>query len=80
METDKLIQRSIREDLPHVSTLLVIARRLSTVADFDKILVLDVGKGVEFGAPRELMDKGGAFKSLVDRSSERDVLRRAIYG
>lgn len=80
METDKLIQRSIRENLPHVSTLLVIAHRLSTIADFDKILVLDAGKGVEFGAPRELMDKGGAFRSLVDRSSERDVLRRAIYG
>lgn len=36
METDKLIQRSIREKLPHVSTLLVIAHWLSTIADFDK--------------------------------------------
>ncbi|KAI9931721.1 hypothetical protein ASPWEDRAFT_150886 [Aspergillus wentii DTO 134E9] len=79
MDTDKLIQRSIREELPHVSTLLVIAHRLSTIADFDKILVLDAGRGVEFGTPRDLMEQGGAFRELVERSSERDVLHGIIY-
>lgn len=80
METDERIQRSIREELRHVATLLVIAHRLSTIADFDRILVLDEGKGVEFGAPRELMDKGGVFRGLVDQSSEKDLLYRIIYG
>src|SRR5579862_9317863 len=50
METDTLIQRSIREEFRD-STLLVIAHRLSTVSDFDKILVLGEGKVVEEGSP-----------------------------
>lgn len=74
-ETDKLIQRSIREELPHVSTLLMVTHRLSTIAGFDKILVLDAGKAVDFGTPRDLMEvEGGMFRSFVERSSERELL------
>lgn len=80
METNKLIQRSIREELPHMSTLLVIAHRLSTIADFDKILVLDAGRAVEFGTPRDLMEvEGGMFRRFVERSPERELLHQIIY-
>ncbi|KAL8848657.1 MAG: hypothetical protein Q9221_006331 [Calogaya cf. arnoldii] len=44
---DTLIQKSIRERFSD-STLLVVAHRLSTVADFDRILVLDEGRVVEY--------------------------------
>ncbi|WEW59244.1 hypothetical protein PRK78_004713 [Emydomyces testavorans] len=82
MATDALIQRSIRSEFGRNSTtLLVIAHRLSTIADFDKILVMDAGKAVEFGAPRELMGiEGGVFRSLVEESGEREVLQRMILG
>lgn len=56
-ETDALIQRSIREEFWD-STLIVIAHRLSTIADFDRILVLREGRKVEWGGPRELMERG----------------------
>ena len=80
METDKLIQRSIREELPHVSTLLMVTHRLSTIAGFDKILVLDAGRAVDFGTPRDLMEvEGGMFRSFVERSSERELLHQIIY-
>ena len=80
METDALIQRSIRAEFGrNASTLLVIAHRLSTIADFDRILVVDAGKAVEFGNPRELMAvEGGVFKGLVEDSGEKDVLERII--
>lgn len=82
METDALIQRSIRAEFGrNASTLLVIAHRLSTIADFDRIVVMDAGKAVEFGSPRELMEiEGGMFRSLVEDSGERGVLEHIILG
>lgn len=67
--TDVLIQRSIRQGFQNC-TLIVIAHRLSTVADFDKILVLSEGRVVEFGEPRVLMERKGAFWEMVQRSGE----------
>ncbi|EPS30631.1 hypothetical protein PDE_05583 [Penicillium oxalicum 114-2] len=82
METDALIQQSIRAEFGrNATTLLVIAHRLSTIADFDRILVMDAGKAVEFGRPDELMKiENGVFKSLVDNSGEKAVLEKMIFG
>jgi ABC-type multidrug transport system fused ATPase/permease subunit len=77
--TDALIQRSIREEFTD-STLIVIAHRLSTIADFDKVLVLSEGKVEEFGTPRELLEKKGAFQGMVEESGERELLERIILG
>lgn len=80
MATDVLIQRSIREEFQD-STLIVIAHRLSTIADFDKILVMDDGVGVEFDGPKELLGKdGGVFKGMVEQSGERERLWEIIGG
>lgn len=77
--TDTLIQRSIREGFGD-STLIVIAHRLGTVADFDKILVLEGGKMVEYGTPRELWERKGAFWGMCETSSEgeREKLRKSM--
>lgn len=82
METDALIQQSIRSEFGRSdSSLLVIAHRLSTIADFDRILVLDAGKVVEWGAPRELLEiEGGVFKGLVEKSGEKAAVERVILG
>lgn len=81
MSTDALIQRSIRSEFGrNATTLLVIAHRLSTIVDFDRILVMDAGKAVEFGSPRELMGiEDGVFRKLVE-SGERRVLEEIIFG
>ncbi|EFQ99803.1 canalicular multispecific organic anion transporter 1 [Nannizzia gypsea CBS 118893] len=82
MDTDALTQQSIRSEFGRNSTtLLVIAHRLSTIADFDRILVLDAGKAVEFGAPRDLMNiENGVFKGLVQNSGEREMVESIIMG
>jgi len=78
MSTDMLIQRSIRDEFTN-TTLLVIAHRLSTVADFDKILVMKDGRNAEFGSPRELFEKeGGLFKGMVAQSGEKEELEKMI--
>lgn len=79
MDTDVLIQRSIREEFEG-STLLVIAHRLSTIADFDRILVMSEGKAVEFGTPAELLKLKGAFWEMVKESGDRVLLENLIMG
>lgn len=75
--TDVLLQKSIRENFAE-STLLVIAHRISTVADFDRILVMDGGKAVEFGTPKELLDQKGVFASLVDDCGDKENVERIL--
>jgi ABC-type multidrug transport system fused ATPase/permease subunit len=45
----------------------VITHRVSTIADVDRILVLDQGRIVEQGTPKELMRAGTAFQELLER-------------
>jgi len=47
-------------------TSIVIAHRLSTVRNADKILVIDDGKIVEEGTHRKLMAKGGLYRRLYE--------------
>ncbi|RDW56946.1 hypothetical protein BP5796_13013 [Coleophoma crateriformis] len=78
--TDTLIQRSIREEFSNTS-LLVIAHRLSTVADFDKILVMQNGVAAEYGTPQELIaTEDGIFKDMIAHSGAKAELEGIILG
>jgi ABC-type transport system involved in cytochrome bd biosynthesis fused ATPase/permease subunit len=58
------------------ASLLVVAHRIATIIDFDKVLVLDAGEVVEYDTPLNLLDKeGSAFASLCRKSGEWDVLK-----
>jgi len=48
-------------------TILVVAHRLSTVVNADKIVVMDKGKCVETGKHEDLVAKGGIYSSLVHK-------------
>ena len=47
-------------------TVLVIAHRLSTVKNADKIFVINQGRIVESGSHEELLKKGGEYASLYE--------------
>ncbi|KAI9220313.1 P-loop containing nucleoside triphosphate hydrolase protein, partial [Blastocladiella britannica] len=73
-DLDAKIQVTVREEFKD-STILVIAHRLRTVCDFDKILVLDHGQVVEFGSPFELISRDqGTFRHMCSESGEFDHL------
>jgi ABC-type multidrug transport system fused ATPase/permease subunit len=59
------IQASL-ERLRRGRTTLVIAHRLSTVRDADRILVLDLGRVVEEGTHDQLLGRDGRYARLVD--------------
>ena len=70
-KTDHLIQEVIRHKFKD-STVLTIAHRLNTIMDYDKVLVLDGGRVVEFDNPDVLIRNGGLFAEMV-KSHNRSV-------
>ena len=68
-ENENLIQEAIK-NLVEDKTVLVIAHRLRSIMDADKIIVLNEGKIIEEGTHRDLLEKNGAYKSLWDLQHE----------
>lgn len=58
------------EQLAKGKTLIMIAHRLSTVMNADRIYVWDDGKCVEEGSHQELMEKGGLYKRMFEEYSK----------
>ncbi|PKM71897.1 MAG: ABC transporter ATP-binding protein [Firmicutes bacterium HGW-Firmicutes-16] len=65
VENETLIQSAISE-LIRDKTVMVIAHRMRTVADADKIVVLDGGCVAQQGSPQELQQQEGSFKHMVE--------------
>lgn len=63
-----MVKDLIRDEFKH-HTIIAIAHRLDTVVDFDRVVVLDKGRVVEVGNPRDLLNQGrGKFRELWDAS------------
>jgi len=61
--TEQAIQQTLAE-VAEDHTTLVIAHRLSTVVDADRILVMDSGRIIEQGAHRQLLADGGLYSAM----------------
>lgn len=66
---EKVIMENLRE-FYRGKTVIVVAHRLSTVKDADKIIVLDKGHVVEEGTHQELVERQGAYYTLVKNQLE----------
>ena len=65
-ESERLVHAALRDLMAHRTTV-VIAHRLSTVREADKIVVMDRGRIVESGTHGALLARGGAYAQLVGR-------------
>lgn len=75
-QSDAMIQQTIREEFAG-STILTIAHRLRSIIDYDKILVMDAGKVVEYDDPYALIaNKETLFYSMCENSGELEVLTK----
>ena len=72
-DTDAAIQSIIRSEFKG-RTILMIAHRLNTLLDFDKIAVLEKGRLVEFDTPTALKSKkNGCFSTLYRADNRRNA-------
>jgi ATP-binding cassette subfamily B protein len=75
-ESEHLVQEAL-DRLMQGRTTLVIAHRLSTVRDADRVVVLEGGKVMEQGSHDALLAKGGLYRRLVERQFEEAGMERA---
>ena len=64
-ESEALVQKALT-NLMSQRTTLVIAHRLSTVVNADRIVVMEEGKIVDQGSHQDLLERGGTYKRLYD--------------
>lgn len=65
VENESKIQNALSELIKN-KTVIIIAHRMRTIANADKIIVLDEGRISEQGSPEELLAQNGLFKKMVD--------------
>jgi ATP-binding cassette subfamily B protein len=75
-ESEDVIQTALAS-LMRGRTVIAIAHRLSTVRNFDRIVVLRAGRIVQDGPPDHLMQKDGLYRELVKRELSRLVRHAA---
>jgi subfamily B ATP-binding cassette protein MsbA len=74
-KSERLVKESMNE-LMSGRTTLIVSHRLSSVADADRIMVLDNGKIAEEGTHHSLMERNGLYRQLYElQTDDRDTLR-----
>ncbi|HEY6980791.1 ABC transporter ATP-binding protein [Reyranella sp.] len=76
---DSESEEAIRQALDHLMqgrTVIAIAHRLSTLRNFDRIVVLQEGQVIQEGTPDELLHRRGPYRMLIDDELAR-LTRRA---
>lgn len=71
-KTDALIRKAFAEEIPN-TTKFIIAQRISSISDADKIIVLDDGKIVAFGTHDELLNTCDIYKEVYTSQNKGGV-------
>jgi len=80
VETDALLQTTLRSPVFSNRTIITIAHRINTILDSDRIVVLEAGEVKEFDSPKELVRQKGLFYELVREAGLVEGVERAGNG
>jgi ABC-type multidrug transport system fused ATPase/permease subunit len=68
-ETDAVMETLIRNEFQN-RTVIAVSHKLESMLDYDKVVLLDQGKLVEFDTPDNLLSRDSAFKRLYTNSRD----------
>ncbi|MEQ8174582.1 MAG: ABC transporter ATP-binding protein [Syntrophomonadaceae bacterium] len=72
-KTDARLRAALKQDTTH-STVIIVAQRVSTVMDANRIIVLDEGRVVGIGTHRELLESCSVYREIVlSQLSEEEI-------
>ena len=71
--TDRILRKALREKTKG-ATMLIVAQRIGTILDADKILVLDEGKIVGMGRHKELMESCPVYREIAESQLSKEEL------
>jgi ATP-binding cassette subfamily B protein len=74
-DSEDAVQDALARLMPG-RTVIMIAHRLSSVRNFDRIVVLEAGQVVQDGPPEQLMREDGVYRTLIER--EMRLLTRQV--
>lgn len=75
-DTEETILRNLKEDRAGKTTI-IIAHRISTIQNADKIMVLDDGRVAEYGSHEELLKLGGIYCRLYEKQQLEKLIETA---
>lgn len=64
-QSERALQQAM-DNLRQHRTTLIIAHRLSTLQNADRVVLIENGRFVETGSPQDLLEQGGPFATLVE--------------
>lgn len=71
-KTDKALRSALKKNTKD-ATCLIVAQRINTIKDADKIIVLDDGKMVGIGTHDELVENCKVYKEIVESQTKKEV-------
>ena len=75
LTTDARLRQALWRELPHV-TKIVVAQRVSTITDADRILVLDDGRSAGLGTHDELIETSETYREII--ASQRGAEEKGV--
>lgn len=73
LATDARLRRAL-QPITRDSTVVIVAQRVSTIADADQILVLEDGRAVGLGTHRDLLETSPTYLEIVDSQAQPEAV------